>query len=162
MLRFALLVCLGALTLAAGPASAQDAYPVSIGVGGGRSGIDTYHGLATVTLKPTTAPVSLRLDGMMGRVFGGRPYTRNTTTLSASAVITLRPWRVEPYLIVGASRTSAFVLEVRDTHEMFYSPSRTELTGGLGLGWKLGRATLFGEFRKMGVAGSPLTIGLSF
>lgn len=159
MHRIALVACVGVLALPAHAAGAQERYPVSVGLGGGIHPTG-YHGLALVTLTPAKFPVSLRLDGMVGRQFPGKPSSRPTSALSASALITLRPWRVAPYLIVGASRTGESVLDFEGHY--FYTPAQTELTGGLGLGWRFGRGTLFGEMRTMGRFGSPLTIGLSF
>lgn len=148
--------------VAASPARAQAPYPVAIGLGGGIQGDigDYHHGMAVVTVTPAGSPIALRLDGVMGK--RGLP---TVTALSASAVITLRPWRVAPYLVVGASRTTAEAYSynaVSGGTAWRRSVTATDLTGGLGLKLRSGRTTMFAEMRSLGAVGTPLTVGFTF
>lgn len=157
-------VALAALMIAAAvsPAAAQAPYPVAIGLGGGIQGEvgDYHHGMAVVTVTPAESPIALRLDGVMGK--RGLP---GVSALSASTVVTLRPWRVAPYLIVGASRTTTEAYSYTDIMGATVwrqSVTTTELTGGLGLKLRSGRTTMFAEMRSLGAVGTPLTVGFTF
>ena len=144
------------------PVAAQAQYPVAVGLGGGIQGDigDYHHGMAVVTVTPAKSPIALRLDGVMGK--RGLP---RVTALSASGVITLRPWRVAPYLIVGTSRTTTQAYSTTDISGRTVwrqSVTTTDLTGGLGLKLRTGNATMFAEMRSLGAVGTPLTLGFTF
>ena len=150
------------LVLSATAAAAQDRWPVSVGVGGGFiSGWDKYHALVTVGIKPSRSPVGLRLDGMW-RTQPNRYNGDLLSAVSANAMITLRPWRVSPYLLVGVTRTSEYVINPPLSSTVFESPARTQLTGGFGLETQVRGAKLFLEMRNMQHSGTPLTFGISF
>lgn len=143
---------------------AQDPYPVTLGVGGGMvSGWDNYHGLLLVSIKPARSPIALRLDGLVTPPdHRGRTTGEMLSAVSASAVIMLRPWRVSPYLVVGATRTSAYGSESLLSGTPYYSPAVTELTGGLGLGMRWRGTNLFGEMRNLKQSGTALSFGVTF
>ena len=156
-------VLMAALTLSAGAASAQDAFPVTLGVGGGAGGgaAHPYHGLVLVEVAAPRYPVAFRLDGLLTPP-GNRVNTDMFSAISASAIVTLRPWRVSPYLVVGATRVSEYAYPNLLSTGFSTVPARTQLTGGLGLGLRLGRARVFGEMRTLQDGGTPLTFGVKF
>ena len=142
----------------------EDSFPVSVGIGGASSGVSTHrpHLLFVVGLTPPRSPVSLRLDGLWRAPIRGTANNDLLTAVSASAVVTLRPWRVSPYLIVGATRASEYAAPSLLGPTMYQVPARTELTGGAGLATRWGRAKVFGELRDLRSTGSLLTFGLTF
>jgi hypothetical protein len=159
MRRFLVVGCIALLS--ASSAAAQDPFPVSVGVGGGFvSGWDNAHAMVVVGFKPAKSPIGLRLDGIWAPP-NGRFNRDLLTAASVSAVVTLRPWRVAPYLIVGATRTSEYAFEGL-TGTMYTSPAVTQLTGGLGFETKLRGGRMFLEMRELRHSGIPLSLGFSF
>ena len=142
-------------------AQSPSSYPVTLGLGGGMIGNYDVHALAVVGITPANWPVGLRLDGMWTESNG--LWNRDLlSAVSASAVVTLRPWRVAPYLIVGATRSSDYVIPPIGSYQPYYIPARTDLTGGLGITTQWRKTKLFLEMRHMGRTGNPLTFGLTF
>jgi len=146
-----------------GSARAQDRYPVTIGAGGGVLSGSAYHGLLLVGITPARSPIGLRLDGLLTPPNQrGRMNSELLSAVSASAVITLRPWRVAPYLLVGATRTASYATPSLLSPSVYYNPARTELTGGLGLSMRWRGANMFGEMRNLKESGTALTFGVTF
>ena len=143
----------------------EEPFPVSVGIGGGSSGFSSDfspHLLFVVAVTPPRSPIALRLDGLW-REPAPETFDGNLlSAVSASAVVTLRPWRVSPYLVVGLTRSSEYVARTMITSGTYSVPARTELTGGAGLATRMGRATVFGELRELGRNGSLLTFGVTF
>jgi hypothetical protein len=163
MNRFVTFVALLMLPLAVaqGQEPNDDRYPVTVGFGGGFMGMDVIHAMALVGVTPPGWPVGLRLDGIW-RESEGRSNTDLLSSASASAVITLRPWLLSPYLIVGATRTSEYVILPRGSFPLRVFPAETQLSGGLGVSTQAGRARIFIEMREMQNSGTPITLGVSF
>ncbi len=149
--------------LPASAVAAQDPWPVSVGLGGGMLTNNTPHAMVLVGVRPTNRlPVSLRLDGIW-RPADGRINADLLSAVSASAIVTLRPWRFAPYLIVGATRTSEYVYDLGLTGPAYYtSPAVTQLTGGIGFETRLRRGRAFLELRELRNSGIPLSLGFSF
>lgn len=145
------------------PLLAQDKYPIAVGLGLGINGerVDQwYHGMALVVVTPPRSPISLRLDGVVAKQGEHMPVA---SALSASAVIALRPWRVAPYLVVGASRTYTGAYTYRSAPWLTIPDrEKTELTGGFGLSARFRTGRAFVEMRSLGQVGAPLSIGFSF
>lgn len=139
---------------------AQHPFPVTVGLGGGVVN-GSHHGMLVVGITAPRSPVSLRLDGLITPA-RGRVNTDFFSALSASAVVSLRPWRVAPYLVVGATRTNEFAVRSLDGQSYRQVPASTELSGGAGLSMRWRRATIFTEARTLQRAGSPITFGISF
>lgn len=146
-------------------ADAQEPYPVAVGLGAGLQGglgEGYYHGMVHVTVTPPRWPVALRLDGVAGRE--GHHVSAMTTALSASTVVTLRPWRIAPYLIVGHTRVHIPAYSVTYAGQAMVRPARedTDLSGGLGLRTRVRSGEIFGEMRSLGQLGAALTMGFTF
>lgn len=174
-------VVVAVLVAGAGTATAA-AQGVTVSVGGGaapplgylNSGTNTgFHGMAAVTVAPSTVPVSIRLDAMYSRFdfSGGDDGHFRVFQGTVNAVYRFRAAEattIRPYLIGGLG-----VYNYKSVFDplFFEDEANTDLgiNGGAGATLMVGALGVFAEVRYHGVFTSgenaeflPITVGVQF